>query len=398
MANETKRDYYEVLGVAKGAGEAELKKAYRRQAKENHPDLHPGDKAAEARFKELNEAYEVLSDADKRAKYDQFGHAGVDPNFGAGGGGFGGFDMGDIFSSFFGGFGGETRATRTGPRKGGDVRTNQTITLEEAAFGVKKDISFSHMAPCDTCKATGCAEGTTAEVCPHCHGAGSVRVQQRTMFGSMATTTTCPNCRGEGKLIHQPCKSCGGAGALRRQKKLSVNIPAGIEDGQAISLRGQGDAGKNGGPSGDLIVGIHVQPHRELQRRGNTIYLERTISFVQAGLGVEMEIPTLDGKVKYSIPEGTQTGTTFRLREKGVPNLNGRGRGDQMVTVKVETPKKLTAAQKEALRRFGESMGEITDAPPTAPTAPTPPSAPTPPEPEPPSGGKGFFDKKRKKK
>lgn len=399
MANENKRDYYEVLGVAKGASDADLKKAYRRMAKENHPDLHPGDKAAEARFKEVNEAYEVLSDTDKRAKYDQFGHAGVDPNFG-GGGGFGGFDVGDIFSSFFGGgfggFGGEQRASRTGPRKGGDVRVSQSITLQEAAFGCKKEITVSHMESCDGCKGSGCADGTTAEVCSNCHGSGSVRVQQRTMFGSMSTTTPCPNCRGEGKIIHQPCKSCGGNGALRKQKKISVNIPAGIDEGQAISLRGQGDVGKNGGAPGDLIVGIHVQPHPELQRRGNTIYLDRELTFVQAALGAEMEIPTLDGKAKYTIPEGTQTGTTFRLRDKGVPNLNGQGRGDQLVTVKIVTPKKLTLEQKEAMLRFGESLGEC-----KAPVSVTP----TPPTPEPEaengngsSGGKGFFDKKRKKK
>ncbi|MDF2838952.1 MAG: Chaperone protein dnaJ [Evtepia sp.] len=383
MANDSKRDYYEVLGVSKGVSDTELKKAYRKLAKENHPDLHPGDKGAEARFKEINEAYEVLSDADKRSKYDQFGHAGVDPNFGAGGGGFGGFDVGDIFSSFFGGFGGfggEQNTTRAGPRKGNDVRVSMTITLEEAAFGCKKDVTVAHMEACDSCKGTGSAEGTTAEVCPSCHGSGTVRVQQRTMFGSMSTTTTCPNCHGEGKIIHQPCKNCGGNGAVRKQKKISINIPAGIDEGQAISLRGQGDVGKNGGSPGDLIVGIHVSPHEQLQRKGNTIYLEQTISFVQAALGAEMEIPTLDGKVKYTIPEGTQTGTTFRLREKGVPNLNGRGRGDQLIAVKVETPQKLTEVQKDALRQFAVAMGEI---------------APSESEQ---SESKGFFDKKRKKK
>jgi len=389
MANESKRDYYEVLSVPKGASDADLKKAYRRLAKENHPDLHPGDKGAEARFKELNEAYEVLSDGEKRAKYDQFGHAGIDPNFG-GAGGAGGFDVGDIFSSFFGGgfggFGGDQRSSRSGPRKGGDVRVAQTITLEEAAFGCKKEVSISHTESCNSCKGTGSAEGTTAEVCHNCHGTGAVRVQQRTMFGAMSTTATCPNCRGEGKIIHQPCKSCGGNGEVRKQKKISINIPAGIDEGQAISLRGQGDVGKNGGPAGDLIIAIHVQPHSQLQRRGNTIYLESVISFVQAALGAEMEIPTLDGKVKYTIPEGTQSGTTFRLREKGVPNLNGRGRGDQMVTVKVETPQKMTEEQKQAMHHFGEAMGELT------------PAATTESESEALANAKGFFDKKRKKK
>ena len=364
MANGQKRDYYEILGVPKGTSENDLKRAYRKLAKDCHPDLHPGDKTAEARFKELNEAYEILSDPEKKAKYDQFGHAGVDPNFG-GGAGFGGFDMGDIFSSFFGGFGGfggaggETRGARNGPVKGGNIRTSVTITLEEAAFGAKKEVTINHLENCDGCKGTGCAEGTTAEVCPNCHGSGSVRVQQRTMFGSMSTTTVCPNCRGEGKIIHQPCKSCGGAGAVRRQKKISVNIPAGIDDGQAISLRGQGDVGKNGGPAGDLIIGIQVKPHPMLRREGTSIYLDRKISFLQAALGAEIEIPTLDGKVKYTIPAGTQTGTTFRLREKGVPLLNGRGRGDQLVTVKVEVPQNLNQSQREALHHFGVTMGEV---------------------------------------
>ncbi len=381
-----KRDYYEVLGVEKGASEGDLKKAYRKLAKENHPDLHPGDKNAEARFKEVNEAYEVLSDSDKRQKYDQFGHAGVDPNFGGGGGyggGFGGFDVGDLFSSFFGGgFSEERSSNRTGPRRGGDVRISLTISLEEAAFGCAKEVSVSHMEGCETCKGSGCAEGATAEVCSHCRGTGTVRVQQRTVLGTMATQSTCPHCRGEGKIIHQPCGTCHGNTVVRRQKKLSINIPAGIDEGQAISLRGQGDAGKNGGPGGDLIVSIRLKPHATLKRQGTTIYLECAISFVQAALGAEMEIETLDGKVKYTIPEGTQTGTTFRLRDKGVPQLNGRGRGDQLVNVRVETPKRLNAEQREALRRFGESIGELkADG-----------------EGEAAVGGKGFFGKGKKKK
>ncbi len=384
MANETKRDYYEVLGVSKGASDAELKKAYRKLAKESHPDLHPGDKAAEARFKELNEAYEVLSDPEKREKYDQFGHAGVDPNFGAGGGGFGGFDMGDIFSSFFGGgfgFGGDQGRPRNGPQKGANVRASVSITLEEAAFGCKKDLTVSHMESCETCHGSGSEPGTTPEICPECKGTGSVRVQQRTMFGTVSTTSVCQKCRGEGKIIHQPCQTCHGAGALRRQKKITVTIPAGIDDGQAISLRGQGDAGKNGGSSGDLIIAVQVKPHAQLNREGTTIYLDQSISYIQAALGAELEIPCLDGKVKYTIPEGTQTGTTFRLRGKGVPSLNGRGRGDQLVTVKVEVPRKLTAEQKEALRKFGEAMGDLPGANPEDPTEP-----------------RGFFDKKKKKK
>ena len=367
MAETNKRDYYEVLGVSKGATDDELKKAYRKLAKQNHPDLNPGDKEAEARFKEINEAYEVLSDKDKRAKYDQFGFAGVAPNFGAGGpgGGFGGFDMGDIFGSFFGGgfgggfggFGGGGQS-RTGPAKGQTVRSTLTITLEEAAFGCEKEITIQHIEPCDDCGGSGCAEGTTAEVCPECHGSGQVRVQQRTMFGNMTSTTVCPNCRGEGKIIHQPCKSCGGSGGVRKSKKVSVKIPAGIDNGQAISVRGQGDMGRNGGPAGDLIVGINIKPHERLRREGTSIYLEQTVSFVQAAMGAEVEIPSLDGRVKFTVAAGTQPGTTLRLRGKGVPVLNGRGRGDQFVTIRVEVPRNMNEAQKEALKKFAEAMGE----------------------------------------
>ena len=368
-----KRDYYEVLGVQKGASEDELKKAYRKLAKQNHPDLHPGDKEAEARFKEINEAYEVLSDKEKRAKYDQFGFAGVDPNFGAGAGGaggFGGFDMGDIFGSFFGGgfggFGGGFGGgqSKTGPSKGANVRASLSLTLEEAAFGCERDVTISHVEACDDCKGTGCAPGTTPEVCPNCHGTGTVRMQQRTVLGVMSTSTVCPNCRGEGKIIHQPCKSCNGSGGVRRQKKVHVKVPAGIDNGQAISVRGQGDMGRNGGPAGDLIVGINVRPHAQLRRDGTSIYLDQDISFLQAALGAEVEIPSLDGRIKCTVPAGTQPGTTLRLRGKGVPDLNGRGRGDQFVTVRVQVPRNLNEEQKEALRRFGETMGEAPTAAP----------------------------------
>lgn len=386
MADQNKRDYYEVLGVSKGASDDELKKAYRKLAKQNHPDLNPGDKAAEERFKEVNEAYEVLSDKDKRAKYDQFGFAGVDPNFGAGGGGFGGFDMGDIFGSFFGGgfggFGGGGAQTRTGPAKGKTVRSSLTLTLEEAAFGCEKDVTINHIEACDSCGGSGCAEGTTAEVCPNCHGSGSVRMQQRTVFGNMSTTTVCPNCRGEGKIIHQPCKSCGGSGGLRKNRKVHVKVPAGIDNGQAISVRAQGDMGRNGGPAGDLIVGINVKPHAKLNREGFHIYLDQNVSFLQAALGAEVEIPSLDGKIKCKVAAGTQPGTTLRLQGKGVPVLNGRGRGDQFVTIRVEVPRNLNAEQKEALRKFGETMGETSS-----------PSAPSADE-----GKGGIFGRKGKKK
>ena len=298
MADQKKRDYYEVLGVKKGASDDELKKAYRKLAKQNHPDLNPGDKAAEARFKEINEAYEVLSDKEKRAKYDQFGFAGVDPNFGAGGpggaGGFGGFDVSDLFGSFFGGgfggFGGGGQS-RTGPAKGSTVRASLTLTLEEAAFGCEKDVNISHVESCDVCGGTGCEPGTTAEVCPECHGSGQVRMQQRTMFGTMSTSTVCPNCRGEGKIIHQKCKACGGSGGVRRQKKVHVKVPAGIDNGQAISVRGQGDMGRNGGPAGDLIVGINVMPMPGSAGTAPTFTWIRRFPFSRLRWGVKWRFP-----------------------------------------------------------------------------------------------------------
>ena len=367
MADQ-KRDYYEVLGVSKGASEDELKKAYRRLAKKYHPDLNPGDKAAEASFKEVNEAYEVLSDKDKRARYDQFGHAGVDPNFNPNGGGFGGFggftdmgdiDLGDLFGSFFGGgFGGGGGSRRNAPQKGETVRAGVTITFEEAAFGCEKEVTVSRTEQCDVCKGTGCAPGTTAEICPDCHGSGTVRIQRGGGGFSFSTTTSCPKCRGTGKIIHQPCKTCGGGGTVRKQKKLAVTIPAGIDDGQAVSLRGQGGAGRNGGPAGDLLIGVTVKPHPIFRREGTSVYMDQPVSFVQAALGAELEIPTLDRKVKRTLPEGTQPGTTFRLNGKGIPGLGGRGRGNQYVTVKVQVPTNLNKEQKEALRAFAAAMGE----------------------------------------
>lgn len=384
---EQKRDYYEVLGVSKGASDDEIKKAYRKLAKKYHPDMNPGDKEAEAKFKEVNEAYSILSDKEKRARYDQFGHAGVDPNYGAGGpgGGFGGFDMGDIdlgdiFGSFFGGgfggFGGSGQR-RNGPQKGESLRANLTITFEEAAFGCEKEINLNRTEECDACHGSGCEPGTTAETCPDCRGTGVVRVQQRTGGFAFSSTAPCSRCRGTGKIIHSPCKSCGGSGSVKKSKRITVTIPAGIDDGQAISLRGQGNAGKNGGPAGDLIVGVRVKPHPQFRRDGTTVLYEQPVSFFQAAMGAELEIPTIDGKVKYTLPAGTQPGTTFRLRGKGIPELRGRGRGDQYVTVRVQVPTSLNSEQKEALRAFAQSMGE--DLPEE-------------------SGLKGFFDKRKKKR
>ena len=362
-----KRDYYEVLGVNKDASAEEIKKAYRKITKANHPDLHPGDKECEERFKEANEAYEILSDDEKRKKYDQFGHAAFDPNAGFNGGGFGGGfgdifggGFGDIFGDLFGGgFGGGTRSNPNAPRKGESVRTSVNISFEEAAFGCKKDVTVARIEQCADCKGTGCAPGTTPEVCPDCKGTGSVRTTQRTPFGMVQSMGQCSKCRGTGKIIHMPCKSCRGMGSVRRQHKVEVNIPAGIDDGQTISKPGHGNAGINGGSDGDLLVSVIVRPHARFERDGTSVLLEQEISYADAVLGAEVEVPTLDGKVKLTIPEGTQPGAVFRLRGKGIPYLRGTGRGDQFVTVDIKVPKNLTSSQKELLRQFAASMGEL---------------------------------------
>ena len=385
---DQKRDYYEVLGVSKTATDEELKKAYRKLAKQYHPDMNPGNKEAEAKFKEVNEAYEVLSDKDKRAKYDQFGHAGVDPNFGAGGYG-GGFDMGDIdlgdlFGSFFGGgggfggFGGQQRqANPNAPQRGASLRASLTITFQEAMTGCEKEINLTRMENCESCRGTGCAPGTTAEVCPDCRGTGQVRIQRGAGGFAFSTTAPCSKCRGSGKIIHQPCPDCRGEGQVRRQRKIRVKIPAGIDDGQSISMRGEGNQGLNGGPAGDLLIGVTVRSDPRFQRDGYDLYLDQPVSFPQAALGAELQIDTIDGKVKWTLPAGTQTGTTFRLRGKGVPMVNGRGRGDQYVTVRVQVPVNFTEEQREALRAYAETMGEGHDR-----------ATPV----------KDFFEKKRKKK
>ena len=362
---EQKRDYYEVLGVSRGASEDEIKKAYKKMARKYHPDLNPGDKTAEEKFKEVNEAYEVLSDADKKARYDQYGHAGVDPNFGAGGfgGGFDGSfdfgDLGDIFGSFFGGgFGGGRRTNPNAPQRGESIRMSIAISFEEAAFGCETAVTVERYETCDTCHGNGCAPGTSPEVCPDCHGTGTVQVRRQTPMGVFATSSPCPKCGGKGRIIHQPCKDCRGSGMVRKKKTIQASIPAGIDNGQTISIRGQGNAGKNGGPAGDLLITITVRPHELFRREGTSVLCEAPITFTQAVLGAELEIPTIDGKVKYTLPEGTQSGTTFRLKGKGIPSINGRGRGDQYVTVYIETPKNLNKEQKEALKKFAETMGE----------------------------------------
>ena len=366
---DKKRDYYEVLGLDKNASEDDIKKAYRKLAKQYHPDLHPGDKECEEKFKELNEAAQVLSDPEKRKKYDQFGFAAFDPNagFGEGGagfgdfggfGGFGGFgdifgDLGDIF-----GFGSGSGARRNGPMRGESVRVGVTLSFEEAAFGCKKDITVGRVEECPDCKGTGCAPGTTAETCPDCHGTGSVRTTKRTPFGMVQSSGPCPKCGGSGKIIHSPCPACRGKGAVRRNKKISVNIPAGIDDGQTISLKGQGNAGANGGPAGDLLVTVAVRESGKFERDGTNVLSAVTVSFAQAALGDDLQVDTIDGPVKLTIPEGTQPGSVFRLRGKGIPFLRGSGRGDQYVTVNVAVPKGLSGAQKEALRAYARAMGE----------------------------------------
>lgn len=350
------------LGVQKGASDDELKKAYRKLARKYHPDLNKDNPEAADKFKEVNEAYEVLSDKEKRAKYDQFGFAGVDPSYGggAGAGGFGGgFDMGDLgdlFGSFFGGgFGGGRSSRRNAPQRGESIRQTVILSFEEAAFGCEKEITIERIESCDDCGGTGAAKGTTAETCPNCRGTGVVTQTQRTPLGMFQTQGACPNCRGTGKIIKKPCPKCGGQGRVRKTRKFKVNIPAGIDDGQSIQQRGQGNAGVNGGPAGDLFVTVAIRPHPIFTRNGPDVHVDIPISFAQAALGDTLQVPTIDGRIEYKIPEGTQTGTTFRMRGKGIQNVNGRGRGDQYVRVNIEVPKNLSDKQKKLLREFEET-------------------------------------------
>ena len=355
-----KRDYYEVLGLNKSASDDEIKKSYRKLAKKYHPDMNPGDKAAEEKFKEVNEAYAILSDADKKAKYDQFGHAAFDPAMGGGGAGFGdfgGFDFGDIFSSFFGGGGGGAHR-RNAPMRGEDIQYRVTITFEEAAFGCKKDISYARIEKCSDCGGNGAAKGTSPETCPTCGGSGQVRTAQRTAFGVFQSTHACDNCRGTGKIVKSPCKNCNGKGYVKLQKKLTVTIPAGIDNGEYLRVSGQGNAGRNGGPNGDLLVAITVKPHQIFERDGTTIYCEIPITFVEATLGAEIDVPTLEEPIKYTIPEGTQTGTRFTVRGSGIVSARTGRKGDLVFMVNVEVPKNLNDKQKQILRSFAEESGQ----------------------------------------
>lgn len=363
-----KRDYYEVLGVSKGCSDDELKKAYRKMAKKYHPDLNPGDKVAEANFKEVSEAYEVLSDSQKRARYDQFGHAGVDPSAAGGAGGYGGgmgmdFDLGDIFESVFGGGfggfgGGSRRANPNAPRQGADVRTSVVIDFMEACKGCQKEITVNAMDKCPDCNGSGAKEGTSAKTCPECNGRGQVNVQQRTPFGVMSSTRTCSRCSGKGKIIENPCPKCSGSGRYKKTSKISVDIPAGIDDGQVLSVRGKGDQGVNGGPAGDLNVTVTVRPDAIFERRGYDVWVRIPITYAQAVLGDEIIVPTIDGKVKYNITEGTQPGTVFRLKSKGIQNLRSSRRGDQYVEVSIEVPRNLTKEQKASIKKLDDNLSD----------------------------------------
>ena len=358
---ENKRDYYEVLGVEKGASAEEIKKAYRKNAMKYHPDRNPGDKTAEEKFKELGEAYEVLSDDEKRSRYDQYGHAGVDPNFGAGGfngggfGGFGGFDFGDIFGEFFGG-GGRRSSTQNVPIRGENVGVRLEVTFEEAAFGTEKQVSAQRIENCSACSGTGSADGSV-ETCSYCRGAGQVRTARNVMGMTMQTTSECPQCGGRGQVIKNPCNTCRGKGKVRRTQTINVKIPAGVDHGQSVRVRGEGCVGSNGGPNGDLLVEISIRRHSVFQRYGQDVLCEVPITFTQAALGGEIEVPTLDGKTKFDLPEGTQTGREFVLNGIGIPYVNNpRRRGNQRFTVVVETPTKLNKEQKELLQKLEDSI------------------------------------------
>lgn len=354
-----KRDFYEVLGVERNASDEDVKKAYRRLARQLHPDVNKDDPKAEEKFKEVNEAYEVLSDSQKRSAYDQFGHAGVDPTqMGAGQAGFGGFEgFGDIFDMFFGG--GATNRRRTGPQRGADVRMEVGVTLEEAAFGAKKTLEVPLTVTCATCHGNGAKPGTPIKTCRQCGGTGQVRSVQNTAFGQFMATHTCERCGGEGKEIETPCPDCGGRGITRQKKRIEVTIPSGMEDGGGLRISGAGQAGLRGGSPGDLLVFVRTKPHRLFRRQGADLHRDLKISVTQAILGAQIELETLDGaKAELHVPEGTQTGSTFRLKGQGVPHLGGRGRGDMHVHVTVATPTQLTQAQRQAARELARALGE----------------------------------------
>ena len=361
-----KRDYYDVLGVSRNASADEIKSAYRKLAKKYHPDLNKAPDAAE-KFKEVNEAYEVLSDPEKRSRYDQFGHAGVDPNYGggagAGAGGFGGFgDMGDIFDSIFSGFGfgsgGGRAANPNAPRRGADIRANLTIDFMESCTGKKVKIKYARNEPCPDCNGTGAAAGTSPKTCPDCHGTGTVRISQRTPFGNISQTAICSRCGGKGRVVDTPCRTCSGQGMVKKTVERDIDIPAGIDDGQTLRVAGEGHRGTNGGPNGDLHISISVKPDPIFERDGYDVWTDIPITYAQATLGDEITVPTVGGKVKYTVPEGTQNNTVFRLKGKGIKRLNRSDYGDHYVRISVEVPRNLTREQKEKLREFEASLNE----------------------------------------
>ena len=366
-----KRDYYEVLGLQKGASDDEIKKAFRKLAMKYHPDKNPGDKEAEDKFKEINEAYAVLSDPEQKSKYDRYGHAGVDPNAFQGFEGFGGFE--DIFNMFggafggggfggggfggFGGFGGQQRS-RSAARKGSDIQKQMTISFEDAAFGATKKIKLTKYVKCKTCGGTGASPGTSKKACPRCGGTGELRTQQQTPLGSFMSVSPCPDCGGSGQINESPCADCGGTGRVKDTVTITVNIPAGVDNDSVIPIRGQGEPGINGGPDGDLYIVLRVKDHKLFERKGTDLWLDIPISFEQAALGDEIVVPTLEEKIKYKVPAGTQPGTVFRLKGKGIKSLRSNRKGDLYVKVYLEVPTKLNKAQKKAIQDMGKSVGD----------------------------------------
>ena len=366
-----KRDYYEVLGLQKGASDDEIKKAFRKLAMKYHPDKNPGDKEAEEKFKEINEAYAVLSDPEQKSKYDRYGHAGVDPNAFQGFEGFGGFE--DIFNMFggafggggfggggfggFGGFGGQQRS-RSAARKGSDIQKQMTISFEDAAFGATKKIKLTKYVKCKTCGGTGASPGTSKKACPRCGGTGELRTQQQTPLGSFMSVSPCPDCGGSGQINESPCADCGGTGRVKDTVTITVNIPAGVDNDSVIPIRGQGEPGINGGPDGDLYIVLRVKDHKLFERKGTDLWLDIPISFEQAALGDEIIVPTLEEKIKYKVPAGTQPGTVFRLKGKGIKSLRSNRKGDLYVKVYLEVPTKLNKAQKKAIQEMGKSVGD----------------------------------------
>lgn len=379
------KDLYEVLGVSRNASDEEIKKAYKKMVKKYHPDLNPDSKTAEEKMKEVNHAYDILSDSEKKARYDQFGDDGNNSGGFGGAGGFGGFgggDFGDIFDMFFGGGGGGRSRNQNSPRQGNDLRVDIRISFEEAAKGTTKEIELNRTESCTACGGSGAKAGTSRKTCSNCGGSGKVRVNQQTPFGQFQTVKTCPNCGGKGSVVETPCPSCGGTGRVKKKRTIKVNVPPGVDTDSRLRMQNEGEGGINGGPAGDLYIYITVSPHELFRRNGDDILCNVPVSMVDAALGAEIEVETLDGKIKLTVPAGTQSGTSFRLRGRGFPKLRGYGKGDQHVRVNVQTPTDLTPEQKDLLRKFDESVKAAGEKSKTESKKDSKP--------------KGFFNKKRK--